>query len=194
MKATPGARSFLRNSNTLPHVSIPPAREKGFGCVRLRRRSIPWTLGAEADDSNALRRVRGLFEHFGHVTSNAIGSHIPYAASCNCSVSIYGPRQEFRLSDYREDPHYIDHPENFERMADLHNARFVEKTYGWLFREPTKDANDRDWALQQLGHSNMKTPIQLAELFGWDIPISAPSQAEKAEKLSPFQRLLRFFR
>jgi hypothetical protein len=181
---------FLQKFEHVAACIHPSCARKGFWLRALQRRTIPWTLGAEAYDSNGLRRVRGLFEHFGHVTSNAIGSHIPYAASCNCSVSIYGPRNEFRLSDYREDPHYKAHPQIFEWIADLENSRFVEKNYAWLFREPTSNGNDRDWALQELGHSNVKTPIQLAEIFGWGIAKSAQNKNEKAKKSSLVQRLL----
>ena len=184
---------FIRKFEHVAACIHPSCAQKGIWLSALRRRSIPWTLGAEVVDRNGLRRIRGLFEQFSHVTSNSIGSHIPYAASCNCSVSIYGPRQDLRPSDWCNHPYYKEHPQILEWMVNLHNSRYVEKTFGWLFREPTTDANDRDWALQQLGHSNMKTPIQLAELFGWDIPDSTSNQTEGSGRLNAVRRLLRLF-
>jgi hypothetical protein len=185
---------FLRKFDHVAACIHPSCARQGIWLRGLQRRSIPWITGAEVSDRNALRRMRGIFEPFTHVTSNSIGSHIPYAASCNCSVSIYGPQPKIRYSDWYAHPFYKEHPQILEWMVDLERSRFVENTYAWLFREPATDANDRDWALEQLGHSNMKTPLELAELFGWDIPDSARSQTEKAEKLSLVQRLLRLSR
>ena len=174
---------FLRKFDHVAACIHPSCAHKGFWLRSLQRRSIPWTHGAEVHDSNALRRMRGVFEQFSHVTSNSIGSHVPYAAFCNCSVSIYGPQPHFRPSDWRAHPYYKENPKILEWMVDLHNTQYVERTFAWLFREPTTDANDRDWALQQLGHSNMKTPIQLADLFGWNVPESTSNQSKGRRKV-----------
>jgi hypothetical protein len=185
---------FLRKFEYVAACIHPSCARKGNWLRPLQRRSIPWTLGAEVFDRNGLSRVRALFEQFSHVTSNSIGSHIPYAASCDCSVSIYGPQPEFRASNWSADLYYKEHPHILEWLEYLEKSRFVERTYGWLFREPTTDANDRDWALHQLGHSNLTTPIRLAELFGWDIPESISNQTKGAGSLNAFLRLLRLFR
>ena len=61
---------FLRKFEHVAACIHPSCARKGIWLRPLQRRSIPWTIGAEADDSNALRRIRGLFERFSHVTSN----------------------------------------------------------------------------------------------------------------------------
>ncbi len=145
----------------------PSCVKKNLWIGGLAARGIPWVNGAEVRDRNALRRVRSLLSRFTHVTSNWIGSHVPYAALLGCRVSIFGPPPVFRREDYENQPFYKQHPQILERDLDLLHRGYVRETFPQFFAPPDAGVGDPAWAWEQLGGASQKDPVTVARLLGW---------------------------
>lgn len=145
----------------------PSCLKKGLWLESLRARGIPFVEGASSLDRNALRRIQALFSSFSHVTSNWIGSHVVYAATSGCSVSIHGPSPVFRREDYVDEPFYRQFPEVLDYDCALFEEGYVRREFSFLFREPGEPHDDAAWAARQLGAESMRSPEEIARWLGW---------------------------
>lgn len=129
---------------------------------------IPWIVGADANDRNALRRMRRLFSLFEFVTTNTLGSHLAYAAHCGCRVSIWGPYAQIRLEDYRNVPWYQKHWDRAAELVECYSEPRVQRNHAALFRDPWDAESLKSWADPFLGEEHRRAPAELARLLGWN--------------------------
>lgn len=131
------------------------------------KHGIPWITGADSTDTNALLRMHRIFRSFEYMTTNAVGSHIVYAAYCGCKVSIYGSYQEYTEEDYKHDTAYQKFSLLLEHNLASSTEKSIQKAYPFLFSHPAEAAARREWAAEQLGESNRVSAKKIAKLLGW---------------------------
>jgi hypothetical protein len=141
--------------------------QAGSWTSALQDSGIPWIVGADSHDANALRRMRHLFAMFEFVTTNTLGSHVAYAAYSGCRVSIWGPYAEIKVEDYASIPWYR---QRWDRVAELiatFSESHVRKRAPLLFRDPWDAADLKSWAEPFLGDAFRRSPGEVARLLGW---------------------------
>ncbi len=141
--------------------------ESGLWVNTFKKYDIPWIIGADALDKNALIRMYRIFNSFEFMTTNAIGSHVVYAAYCGCRVSIYGEYTEFSKEDYADTPIYRQFPFLLEYNLRHSSYQYINKAFFFLFSSPEKAEVRIEWAEDQLGKSNKVTFKELPTLLGW---------------------------
>src|SRR5690606_17960431 len=104
---------------------------------------------------------------FEYMTTNALGSHVAYAAFSGCKVSIWGPYANYRLEDFKELTWYKKNwrkaPQVIESMSEQH----VRNRHPVLFRDPWGAESRVDWASELLGLQHKRSLVDLAQLLGW---------------------------
>jgi hypothetical protein len=133
----------------------------------VEKNGFKWVLGATAEDENALKRMRAIFDTVEFMTTNSLGSHLPYAAFCGCKVSIYGSYHERKREDYKNSPFYLDNPDLLERAIDITTEQFARERFPELFRNPAKSVEMKKWAGIQLGLENKRSMSTMSRLMGW---------------------------
>lgn len=140
---------------------------KGNWVNEFKKHDIPFIIGAQMDDRNALIRMHRLFSAFEYMTTNIMGSHVVYASYSGCKVSIYGDYAEWKHEDLKEDVLFIEYPFVFDHVIHCSSKAYVQEKFNYLLANP-KDAKDRiEWAKKELGYENIKSYLYLAWLFGW---------------------------
>jgi hypothetical protein len=141
--------------------------DKGLWVSSFEKYDIPWIIGANALDKNGLIRMYRIFNAFEFMTTNAIGSHVAYAAYCGCKVSIYGEYAEFSKEDYADTPVYKEFPFLLEYNLRCYSYEQVHNNFPFLFSPPDKAKIRIEWAERQLGKANKVCSHDLAKLLGW---------------------------
>ncbi len=135
----------------------------------LKKYNFPMIIGASASQTNSLIRLQRIFSSFEFVTSNTIGSHLPYAAYCGAKVSIYGKFSDFSNYNIEKDPYAKANPElmafNIKHTAEP----YVRQLVPFLFCDHPKTAQQYiNWAQTELGLQYKKRPDEIAELLSWN--------------------------
>jgi len=133
----------------------------------LEAKKIPWVEGADSRDRCALVRMHRLFRSFEYVTSNAFGSHLPYAAYCGAKTSVYGELAAPDIERLRHHSVYIRFPELLDQLAEDMSERILRARFPFLFCEPRRAAELNDWASRVLGADLIRSPHEIAQLLGW---------------------------
>jgi len=123
--------------------------------------------GAAIDDANALVRIHALLSQFETVLSDALGSHIVYAASLGAKISLIESRGwEYDVS---KDPFFK--PDLVKLNNDINKLEINPKTspYSFLFDEPQVAKQHIEWGLEQIGACNMVSPSELKHILGWNL-------------------------
>lgn len=144
--------------------------ERGFWIDEFQRQGIPCVVGASSFDANALIRMSVLFHSFEYVTTNAWGSHIPYAAYCGCKVSIYGPYAEPKASDYHSAPFYQKYPEMLTLNMAKARESFIREQFPELFLFPDEAIERVEWGGELCGAGFRRPAREIAKLLGWSWP------------------------
>lgn len=131
------------------------------------KHSIPWIVGAAMDDKNALVRMSRIFKSFEYMTTNAIGSHVAYAAYSGCKVSIYGPLAEWKKEYVENDELYRMYPRVMNHNLSNSTEDFISKKFPFLFIHPKKAVMNDDWANFELGREHKKSYFELSVILGW---------------------------
>ncbi len=134
----------------------------------LEKAGIPWVLGASVFDRNSLQKMRTIFQNFEYMTTNTIGSHIPYAAYCGCKVSIYD-YSRFKLKAYEKDPWYQKNPDLLLKQYELCQEEALARRFPKFFTHPTEAILHWDWAIQVLGEPYHQSSETIAHLLGWGL-------------------------
>lgn len=129
--------------------------------------NIPWIVGADMHDKNALVRMHRIFTSFDYMTTNCIGSHVAYAAYSGCKVSIFGDYIEWTEIDVKDDELYVKYPHVMHHNLSQSSKDKVSNTLPFLFVHPTKASKNVQWASEELGGKNKKSYVRLAVLLGW---------------------------
>ena len=146
-----------------------------LNCDDIRRgRGSLWTQygfqvleGACLHSVNSLQRVVRLLCSFDTITTNGFGSHIAYAASAGCKISVFGPRPPIRLSDLYHYESFRRRPELAPIMIELEENAIPELVFereGFMVR-PQEATRATDWGKKEIGFDNVLEPRALRELI-----------------------------
>lgn len=142
--------------------------EHGIWPALLKKYKFPMIIGASATQTNAITRLQKVFSIFEFVTTNTIGSHLPYAAYCGVKVSIYGNYSDFSKYDFSNDPFAKANPELIDFDIKHSTEVYVRNLLPFIFCDHPKDAKESIiWAEAELGVKNKKSAEQIAKLLGW---------------------------
>lgn len=143
--------------------------EHGIWPALLKKYKFPMIIGASATQTNAITRLQKVFSIFEFVTTNTIGSHLPYAAYCGVKVSIYGNYSDFSKYDFSNDPFAKANPELIDFDIKHSTEVYVRNLLPFIFCKHPRDAKEsKSWADVELGVKNKKSAQELAELLGWN--------------------------
>lgn len=140
---------------------------KGQWTEAFERRGIEWIPGTRAQDKHGLTRMHTLFSMFEYMTTNTVGSHVPYAAYCGCKVSIYGPFSSRRKEDYQNDPLWSKHMDVLEQHLASTTEEATREKFPFLFVSPDDAERHDEWAARELGERFRRPPQEIAWLLGW---------------------------
>lgn len=146
----------------------PACVRKGYWLPQFERVGIECVVGAEAFDANGLVRIKTLLSQFEFMTTNMLGSHVVYAAATGARVSIYGDYAEYRKADFAQTEFYQLHPHILQPVLKLHSRDYVQATYPDFFCEPYEAKRRQQWASEEIGKANRRSPAELRRLLGWD--------------------------
>ncbi len=158
--------------------------ERGIWPDLLKKYGYPMIIGASAHQSNALVRLQKLFSSFEYVTSNILGSHIPYAAFCKAKVSFFGTFCDLTQLNYDKDPQAQANPELWDYIIENSKEAPVKKAMPFMFCEHPKEAGlHTAWAEHELGFANKKPAHEIAELLGWNNAVYQLNQADQYRRI-----------
>lgn len=146
---------------------------------------IPWITGAWLHDAYALQRIRNLFSQFEYVSTNSIGSHIPYAGYCGCKVSYYGNGQNLDPKDFLEIPVYKQFPKLIKIIINENRLEKLKEKYSFLFSTIENSLIIKEWSMQVLGAQNQLPPEDIAKLIGWKIRQKGENSWEYIPRANP---------
>ncbi|MCK9409414.1 MAG: hypothetical protein M0R68_09810 [Bacteroidetes bacterium] len=152
--------------------------KKGNWIKAFKKRNIPALIGADPDDENTHERLAVLFSRFEFVTSNAVGSHIAYAACFGAKPSVAGPRPRFVKKDYVNTTFYKNAPEVLDIVEEWNAVDMHKRIFPFLFVEPFDAKDVTSWAERQLGLPEKKSPNELKHLLGWSIQYRIQKQVK----------------
>jgi hypothetical protein len=142
--------------------------KKGLWVDGLDKKNISWVMGARVDDKNALRRMKHMFSLFENMTTNVLGSHVPYASYCECKASIHGPY--FSPSNYSQKDRKMSEYPKVEKLVQLSlEKNRVKKKYDFLFSRPLYASKHSEWAADELGARNKVSIDKVFDLLGWNL-------------------------
>lgn len=142
--------------------------KKGNWVDSFSEAGIPHVPGTRVRDKHALVRLQTLFHMFEAVSTNTIGSHIPYAAYCGCRVSIHGPYAHRSISDFKKDPVWSGEREHVLRhRLRISREEAVREKYPFFFCAPSESETHVEWAEEELGEDCKRAPKELSTLLGW---------------------------
>ena len=143
--------------------------EHGVWPALLKKYNYPAIVGASASQINAIKRLQKMFSIFEFVTTNTVGSHLPYAAYCGSKVSIYGQFSDFSNYNFSNDPYAKANPEVINFNIKYTSEPYVRAIVPFMFCEhPNEAPQSVAWAKDELGVVNKKSPEVIAELLGWN--------------------------
>ena len=143
--------------------------EHGIWPDLLKKHNFPMIIGASASQTNAIIRLQHIFSSFEFVTTNTIGSHLPYAAYCGAKVSIYGKFSDFSTYNFDKDPYAQANKDLFAFKIQHTTEQYVRQLVPFLFCEHPKQAQQFiSWAQEELGLKNKKSAEEIAQMLGWN--------------------------
>lgn len=135
-----------------------------------REAGFPILRGCQASDRNSLKRLQRMLSSFEYVTTNALGSHIAYAAFFGARTSIYGPTVEWQTDWFRDNQLLVPGTGFVEMYLRSRALSVLQAHYPWLFCHPRRATQQQDWGRQEVGFQNRVSPVRMRELFGWTEP------------------------
>ena len=141
--------------------------EKGLWIHDFERWGIPWFRGAQSSDMNSLIRMRALFDSFEQVTTNTIGSHIPYMLYTGGRASIWGEMIKYYKEDLKDLGIYKANPELLDLQLEWGSEESIRRTFPWLFRDPWEAEDNKAWADEMMGAAHRVELGKLKRFLGW---------------------------
>lgn len=145
----------------------PSSAIKGHWRDAFAKIGVDCVYGADMHDRSGLVRMHRLFKSFGYMTTNTIGSHIVYAAHSGCKVSLYGDYEEYSSEMLKADVLFQTYPFMLDYWLHLQSYAYIKKKYPFLFLQPEKASILKDWADNELGCSERRSPYEVARELGW---------------------------
>lgn len=140
---------------------------------------LEWITGAQVK-TDALPRMRAIFDWFEYVITDSLGSHLPYAAFCGCKVGFYDELHVYKWEHFK--PHYSARvrPE-LERNMVYYQEDSVRGRFPFLFPPSVAEAvAPKEWADQILGVDSRRSFEEMARLLGWRWDEGEPAFADWA--------------
>lgn len=163
------------------HVAVcvhPSCLRNGLWIPEFKARGLTIIVGASTNDSNALRRMRALFEQYETVTTNGWGSHIAYALSFGAKVSVAGTRPARDMKDLLRDQAWAADVRALEiSMSDDFQRKRSEflRDFAVLPRDAVANRELGDWLV---GKSHQLSPAGMAEVLNTlVVPVADPGVA-----------------
>lgn len=126
---------------------------------------IPCIRGAGINDTNALYRMRSIFDGFEYMTTNSMGSHIAYASALGCKVSVAGPLMGLKREHVKDEPFYKEHPHLLDAFSLESLADGIRKQRPEVFVEPKYARDNTEWGRGRIGWDNRLPIDSLAKLL-----------------------------
>jgi hypothetical protein len=130
-------------------------------------RGIPVVRGAGIADTNALNRMRALFETFEYVTTDSYGSHVFYALYFGAKVSIWGTATPVFRENILKDGGWAAYPDTVDALFSDETIRNGEDYLGPLRVDPWQAVTNVELGQAMLGGDNKLSPERLRVAFGW---------------------------
>jgi hypothetical protein len=141
--------------------------ENGLWLSHFEAEGIPVLRGAAVDDANSLQRMRTLFETFEYVTTNAYGSHVPYALYLGAKVSLWGPSEPITSEYLKRDALWASFPQAADRFLAQETLNKAEEWQRRFRVEPPSGITDPNLGAWMIGHQNKLSPRQIRKAFHW---------------------------
>ena len=146
----------------------PSCIKHGYWLKEFEKVGIPIIPGANANDLNALERVRALMSQFEFVTTNAYGSLLAYGGAYGAKASIFGPFCNYNPEDFKNCGFYEEQPGLCEKVVHLINEEVMRKEFPDLFCHPREAEERVEWGLEKIGFNNRISPSEMRRCFGWE--------------------------
>jgi hypothetical protein len=134
------------------------------------------------DAKFALHEQKKRLLSFSHATSNVMGSHISYAASYGCKVSIAGPIHEYQREHLENIEFYKLFPTALEIVTN-YSETSLRSYFSWLFCDPQEAKTCEAWGNEHIGLDCKLSPMEMCKLFQWTIPNVLKSKIKLSEKI-----------
>jgi hypothetical protein len=160
--------SGLRDLFSLVTVCIhPTCWEKGYWVGAFQARGFSPIRGIAANEPDGYYRLRDLMSSHEYMTTNHLGSHVPYAAYFGAKVSVWGRYAQFRERDYARVSFYQNRPSLLRPALDGWSEASMRTHYPQFFCHPSVARDAVDWGRQEVGFSFKREPSELLEIFRW---------------------------
>ncbi len=161
-----------RASETDKYMMIHGANLSSETVRYARQKGIRILLGADDADINSLVRVRQIFESFGTLKTDCIGSHVLYALISGMTIQFV--QSDRRVSPYSTLPEGEIYKNSPCALSDVEQYKIMYSSPKYLTRL-LADAGivDELSALREAGAESKLTPKELSRLLGWgSLPVN----------------------
>jgi hypothetical protein len=141
--------------------------EKKYWIPVIEKYKLPWIIGASTNDRNALIRMNRILRSFSNMTTNVMGSHVAYAATAGCRISIAGDYASPQAEEYQNDPWYDQYPDLLKKHIVLFHETEIRQRFSPFFRLPLDGETHVQWGEEQVGMSCQRSPKDLSQILGW---------------------------
>lgn len=121
--------------------------------------------GADWHDKKTLSRLVKMFQCHDVVTTNAIGSHIAYAAASGIRVSIDGPRPEKSPNEMIKQTFYSNRPDLIPVSFKIAEMNLSDVQAMGMVCPPESAQRFSEWGRSQIGFDNILNRSQAKSLF-----------------------------
>lgn len=136
--------------------------------------------GSTLNDATSLSRMRRLFETFEYVTTNAYGSHVPYALHFGAKVSIWGWSEPMTREYLLRDDLWAKYPDAVDRFLANESISKRESIIGCFRVPPHLGIEDVALGSHLIGADNKLAPDELIAAFRWTAPRRIGSTLRRA--------------
>lgn len=134
------------------------------------RRGLKLLRGANPADKMSLIRTRRMLEYFKYVSTNTMGSHVAYALSVACCVSVFSPLHKYDSSALLGTVHGFD-KRYAERMEYIYSEIYAKNKFPSLFNDnPLLGYSDEALGLTMIGAAYRLNVNNIIDVLGWRMP------------------------
>lgn len=117
--------------------------------------------GADYFDPTSLNRLAMALMGADSVTTNDLGSHVPYAAAAGCRVSIAGPVPRSAASTFSHQTFYRNRPDLVALVRAVGKSQEEELNALGLFTPPSDGKRHVAWGLGEIGWDHRLEPSEV---------------------------------
>jgi hypothetical protein len=156
-----------RNQFENIYVSMYSLDRSGRLIDEVVKRGLTPFAGANPNDRNSLVRMRRALEYCANVSSNTFGSHISYALSCDCRVSLFVPMYKYDTVKYKDSGFPKDYADRIEYVT---SEAYLRDRWPYLFDLKITDGyRNLDEGCVYIGCHHRLDRRQLRAALGWTV-------------------------